>query len=79
MVRSSYQGELKGKKVCAGVFRREAYLESIVQPKNYFRVIPLRILFHFIVTFFLMCLAIGPVDSPAALTGETGKGICKYT
>ena len=79
MVRSSYQGELKGKKVCAGVFWREAYLESIVQPTNYFRVIPLRILFHFIVTFFFMCLAIGPVVSPAALTGETGKGICKYT
>lgn len=77
MVRSANQGELKGKKVCAGVFWREAYLESIVQPKNYFRVIPLRILFHFIVTFF-MCLAIGPVD-PLALTGETGKGICKYT
>ena len=57
MVRSSYQGELKGKKVCAGVFRREAYLESIVQPKNYFRVIPLRILFHFIVTFFFYVLS----------------------
>ena len=79
MVRSANQGELKGKKVCAGVFWREAYLESIVQPTNYFRVIPLRILFHFIVTFFFMCLAIGPVVSPAALTGETGKGICKYT
>ena len=52
MVRSANQGELKGKKVCAGVFWREAYLESIVQPKNYFRVIPLRILFHFTVTFF---------------------------
>lgn len=81
MVRSANQGELKGKKVCAGVFWREAYLESIVQPKNYFRVIPLRFLFHFIIIvfFYFMCLAIGPVDSPAALTGETGKGICKYT
>ena len=79
MVRSANQGELKGKKVCAGMLWRDAYLESIVQPKNYFRVIPLRILFHLTVTFFLMCLATGTPDSPLEVTGETQKGICKYT
>ena len=33
--------------MCAGAFWREAYLESNVQPKKYFRVNPLMFLCYF--------------------------------
>ena len=33
--------------MCAGAFWREAYLEGNVQPKKYFRVIPLMFLCYF--------------------------------